>query len=86
MRILVEKIDLLLQQAVSALQGGRLLAAEEVVAGESAEHARADSGLAVGIATGAAGDDALAVVLGLSGLGLEASAIGEGPAPRLRHL
>ena len=52
----------------------------------SASTRGADAGLAVGIATGAAGDDAAAVVLRRSGLGLEAEAIGQRPAPRLCRL
>ena len=56
-RILEEQVDLLLEQAVGAAQRGRLLAAEEVVAGDVGKHAGADAGLAVGIAAGAAGDE-----------------------------
>ncbi len=86
MRILVEQVDLLLEQAVGALQRGGLLAAEEVVAGEVGENTGADAGFAVGIAGHAAGDGARAVVLRRSGLRLEAEAVGEGPAPRLGGL
>jgi hypothetical protein len=49
-RILEEQVDLLLEQAVGALQRGRLLPAEEIVAGNVGQHAGADAGLAVGIA------------------------------------
>ncbi len=63
-----------------------MLPAEEIVAGDVDEHARADSGLAVGVASGAAGDDAVAVVVRCSGLRLEADAVGQDPAPRLGRL
>ena len=86
MRNLEEQVDFLLQQAVGALHRSRLLAAEEIVAGEVGKHARADSGFAVGIAGNAAGCGARAVVLRSSGLGFEAEAIGQSPPPRLRGL
>ena len=85
-RNLEEQVDLLFQQAVGALQRSRLLAAEEVVAGDVGQHARADAGLARGIAVCAAEDDQAAVVVRRSGLGLEAEAVGERPAARLHRL
>ena len=85
-RDLEEQIDLLFEQAIGALQRGRLLAAEEVVAGEVDKHAGADAGDAVGIAGDAAGDGAGAVVLRRSGLRLEAEAVGKGPAARFSGL
>ena len=85
-RNLEEQVDALLEQAVGALQRGRLLAAEEIVAGDVGQHARADAGLAVGIAGDAGCNRAGAVVLRLSGLRLEAEAVGQRPAPRLDGL
>ena len=52
----------------------------------SAKDTWAHPGLAVRVAGDAAGDDAGAVVLRRSGLSLEAEAIGQSPAPRLRRL
>ena len=86
MRNLVEKADALLQQAVGAPQRGRLLAAEEVVAGDVGEHAGAHAGLAVGAAGDASRRGARAVVLRLAGLRLKTEAVGQRPAPRLHRL
>ena len=86
MRNLVEKLEALLEQAVSPLQRRRLFAAEEAGTGDIGDDARADTGFAVGIAGHTAGDGSGAVVLRLAGLGLESEAISEGPASRLAGL
>ena len=86
MRNLIEQADALLEQAVGAAHRSRLLAAEEPVARDIGQHARADAGLAVGTAGDSGCGCARAVVLRLPGLRLKAEAVGQRPAPRFDGL
>ena len=75
-RNLIEQADALLEQAVGAAQRGRLIAAEESVARDRGQHARADAGFSVRIAGDSGSEGARAVVLRLSGLRLKTEAVG----------